>query len=294
MYTPAEVASLGGDVLAYGVHTGIPVTAKWNASNREKIREAKRIAAEKGIRIRFFVGARPDVYTEHEGFGSVPGFRDAWIMHISRSQYLKDRARFTSAGWTVDFVSSMSPRFMSRVLADPKRAPAFYGFRDPKEKSFRITNLLADVRNPEYRVWHIAWVRELLAYTGAEGVKVAVKTGWHANPQVVECAGPETRYNGPLSPTPYGPGEFEEAMGAYLVELASYGIPIVVAERPPGKGGLGAWYPPRVRAAVLGEMSILPLPHEEWFEGPPKPPRAPHPLPPFGPPSDPGLIPQGG
>jgi hypothetical protein len=274
-FTPAEVAALGGDVLAYGVRSGAPVEAAWNRQNRDKILAAKRIAAEQGVPIRFYVSARPDTYMEHGQWGVAPGFKDEWIMRTTRSQYERDVARFSSEGWRVEFASWVDRGFRSRILADPETAPCFYGFRRPLDKRLDVTELLADVRNPEYRAWHVAWVRELLAYTGAEGVVVAVKTGWHAKPMFVARVGPDTRWDGPLSPTPYGAGEFEAAMGAYLVELAAFGIPIVSEERPPGSGGFGAWYGPDVRAALLGEAQWLKLPRAEELDGPASPPRIP-------------------
>ena len=238
--------------MGQGVRTAWPIGDTWTSTLRDKTAATHRAAAERGVPLRVFVKIRPDHYRELPDSVARPGFDDGWLMAIPRARFEGDRARYASAGWGVGFADIVSPAFVARVLPEGgSTAPCLYGYNEARDKQFVTVGALTDLRNPAYRRWQIAWVQELMRFTGADGVTIGVKSSWHASPMTKPVAAPGNA-GGPLSQTPYGPGEFERAMGDYVVELAATGVPVTVVEGAVGPSGRFGWVTPAVRNALLG------------------------------------------
>jgi hypothetical protein len=130
---------------------------------------------------------------------------------------------------------------------------------------FSVRDVLMDVSQPAYRDWRIRYLMYKLEDQGIEPgepacVIVAYKPGFHTfhdekrlGPGYRGCStkgthtwrGPaqicQDRFalGGPLNPTPYGPGEFEAGVNAFLremmVALAAHGYPelqVITTENP--------------------------------------------------------------
>ncbi|MCX5736948.1 MAG: hypothetical protein NTZ61_00335 [Proteobacteria bacterium] len=171
------------------------------------------------------------------------------------------------------------------------------GWNDPY---FFASGVILDVSNPAYRAWRVRYLLYKLADHGIEPgestcLSMAYKPGWHTyydeqtlgpvtgDPCSVsgihEYTGPAhvcqdgTSHGGPFNPTPFGPGEFEEAISNYFREtiatLTASGykdLRIITSEAPGIRGTtwlildddvrrnpkmlgeLGSWIEPRLAA----------------------------------------------
>jgi hypothetical protein len=258
--SPEEVVSLGGDLVAGGSFTGIPIDVPRTQRLRDNMASARRIAAERGVELCQLILSRPDHYVEMERAGTVPGFLDEWILRTPASKYQKDVKRFESRGWSVlpqDFVSK---KFMTRITANPEMKANFYGPAVASRQQYEINGVLVDLRDPNYRSWQLDWLQSLVKFVGADGVAIGIKTGWHAWPMHYPKASPDGRYGGPLSDTPYGEGEYEAATKAWILEAKERGLRILVRDSTPGPGGPGAWFPPELEEAIVGHYEPISLP----------------------------------
>lgn len=262
--TPAQAAKLGGNLSCCGVRAGASLSWHWIRKWRDLVAETRREAEKLGKPVRIFIHVRPDIYKESEEYPPAPGFRDEWILRVPVRNYRSALERFETSGWTVDYVNKFSSLFLKRILkADSDTRPAFYGPLDHKNHIYRIESVLTDLRNPDYRAWHIAWVKRLMEFIGADAVTVTIKNGWLAYPMKDPPAEPTAdNHGGPLNATPYGPGEFETAMGSYLLEIADLGIPVAIITA----GGRLRYgpdkYPKELEDALLGRIRYISLPNE--------------------------------
>jgi hypothetical protein len=72
-------------------------------------------------------------------------------------------------------------------------------------------------------------------------------------------ASPWGRHGGPLSDTPYGPGEYEAAVTAWVREAQARGLAIYLQDSTPGQGGADSWYPEELIEAIAGRFKPIPL-----------------------------------
>lgn len=264
LLTPAEVVALGKDVIAGGSWSGVPVDTPRTKRLRDNIIAAKRLIARGASPIKFFVAIRPDHYTELAKTARVEGFKDRWLLWTRASQYKRDVARFDTAGWTVQAFPFVSPTFLQRVRSSrPNEQPCLYGRVESSTRRFLVNGALADLRSTDYRRWQVAWAARLAAYVHADGFTIGFKPGWEAAPMARPPAFPRAGDpGGPLSPTVYAPGEWETAITAYAQELSALGLPILVRDSTPGRGGPTAWFTDALRRAVTARYKPLKLPHE--------------------------------
>lgn len=256
---PSEIVALGGDVIAGGTFTGIPNDVPRSRQLRDDMAEARRLAARRGVDLRLHVTVRPDHYVELAGADIVPGFNEEWIFRTTREKYENDLRRFESKGWSVDVADFVSKTFIYRERSLRSDAPHFYGPVFPAKRRYEINGVLVDMRNPDYRRWQLDFLESFVKFTGADGVAVILKTGWYAPPMHYPKASPDGQWGGPLSDTPYGAGEYERAVTAWVGEAKARGLKIYLQDSTPGAGGPGAWYTPELEAAVAGHFKPIPL-----------------------------------
>ncbi len=254
---PEEVVEFGGDIIAGGRFTGIPVDVPRTRRLRDDIARARQLATEQGVSLRLHVTSRPDHYVEQSGSGVVPGFHDAWILRSQVAVVREDRARFESQGWSIESVDFVSNDFLARVRETDAGQPNYYGPVEPDRRRYKINGVLVDLRNPNYRRWQLDWLESLVEFTGADGVAVPLKTGWHAYPMYHAKASPSGRHGGPLSDTSYGPGEYEAAVTAWVREARARGLAIYLQDSTPGQGGPDAWYPAELIEAIAGRYKPI-------------------------------------
>ena len=158
--------------------------------------------------------------------------------------------------------------------------------------TLNVGQVQPDLNAAAYRAWDIDQTLDTVEYLGADGVFLGMKTGWHAwfggtspeqdpaypCPSYTAGSIPGSTIGGPVSCTPYGPGEFETGMGAWIQELraaarARFGreLAILVNEAPDGEHDkflAGSWYPAAVREELAGESRSLTLPCDIVVHGP--------------------------
>lgn len=249
---PAEVAALDGTIVTGGSHTGIPINVPRTKKLRDNMMAARKIAADRGVDLCMLIMTRPDHYVEIEGQETVPGFSDKWVFRTPVTDYRLDVERFESRGWKLQPRPHVSREFIKRVSMNGDMKPNFYGAVSRSERTYAINGVLVDLRDPEYRRWQLDWLESLVEFVGADGVAFGIKTGWHANPMYHPKASPSGRYGGPLSQTPYGEGEYERAVNAWVLEATERGLRVAVRDSTPGVGGPGSWFPPEMEAAIEG------------------------------------------
>jgi hypothetical protein len=258
--SPEEVVELGGDIVAGGSYTGVPIDVPRTKKLRDNMTAARRLAVERGTDLCQLIMTRPDHYVEIEGAETVPGFSDDWIFRTPVAGYRQDVERFESRGWTAQPLPYVSRKFMTRVSKNGEMKPNFYGSISRTERRYGVNGVLVDLRDPEYRRWQLDWLESLVEFVGADGVAFGIKTGWHANPMHYPKASPTGRYGGPLSDTPYGEGEYERAVEAWILEARERGLRVAVRDSTPGAGGPGAWFSPELEAAIEGHYVPILLP----------------------------------
>jgi hypothetical protein len=190
------------------------------------------------------------------------------------------------------------------ALVTPTSVPALYGFvRDGVGKPgviqdpfFQASSLVARLDDPGYRKWKIAYILYKLEDHGfAPGdspcLTLSYKPGWHAyydekanGPSDAVCAVPgSNQWTGPVhvcrrdrprrlspggrfAPTQYGPGEFEQGISAFMLELIATleakgyrNARIITTERPQYRDRFWSVFSPAVRShpAMLGERGDL-------------------------------------
>lgn len=189
-------------------------------------------------------------------------------------------------------------------LVTPTSVPALYGFvRDGANKPgvledpyFQGSSLVGRLDDPGFRKWKIAYVLYKLEDHGfvpgdAPCFTVSYKPGWHAyydeaaqgpSEEICSVEGSH-QWTGPVhvcrrdrprrlspggrfAPTQYGPGEFEQGISAYVIELAAaleangYRNPrIITTERPRHTNQLWSVFTPAARShpALAGERGQL-------------------------------------
>lgn len=136
----------------------------------------------------------------------------------------------------------------AKVRRRPGLAPGwdFPGFRYKAAPA--VQPLLMDLRNPEYRAWAAEASRVLVEATGADGVEFSAKTFWYEDASEGGSDEAARAFGWPRQ-SPYGPGEFVEAMRAYVRELHALGVVALVQELPIRRDQYTNWSPGiRVRA----------------------------------------------
>jgi hypothetical protein len=229
-------------------------------------------------------------------------FDPAWIATVPRSDHQWSVDRLWGGDPRKDPWSEQGahlwPKWFDRVAVEvantDHRVAALYGKvsdLDPSEERTdwapRVSAVVMDLRNPEYRAWSVKRLIANLKWMGVDpgeavGIPISYKPGWHAHyagPDsgdrcyVVEshmwtgpagpCDGARRPPGGPLYRTPYGPGEFEEALNLMLKEfragLVAAGYEeagIITIERPRYKGQVWSILDREIREAswLIGEL----------------------------------------
>jgi hypothetical protein len=229
-------------------------------------------------------------------------FDTSWIMMISRAEHQWSVDNIWEGDPSKDPWSRSGgrlwPAWIDRdaiaAVNTETHVAALYGpvidtDKSVVKKSFamEVSAVLMDLRMSEYRNWS---VKRLIANLGVMGidpgeqavVKLAYKPGWHVHysgpPSRDRCAIEGSRmWLGPASPcgglnppggpfarTPYGAGEFEEALNAMIQEiragLVANGLEkvlIMTVERPPFQGSKWSILKPELRRAhwLIGDLS---------------------------------------
>jgi hypothetical protein len=204
-------------------------------------------------------------------------FDTDWIMKISRTEHQWSVDHIWGGDSSKDPWSpegaDLWPKWIDRAaiaqVNTSMRVAALYGSvrdRDDSAVSIdyapKVSGALMDLREPEYRAWSIKKLIADLQVMGVDPGESAViqytyKPGWHTyydGPKSGDrCfvqhshmwTGPANPCNGirptggPFARTPYGPGQFEKALNAMLLEMRAGlvaaglgGVSIMTVERP--------------------------------------------------------------
>lgn len=241
-------------------------------------------------------------YCTWEGAMTDAPFDPGWIVTIPRSEHRWAVDRIWGGDETRDPWSPKGarlwPEWVDReaiaAVNTEDRVAALYGPVKDRDQSmvrtdyaFNVSAALMDMREPGYRAWAVKKMIADLQVMGIDpgeraAIQYAYKPGWHvyfeggdsgarcsvagahmwtgpANP----CAGMRPP-GGPFARTPYGPGEFEKALNAMLLEMRAGlvaagfgGVSIVTVERPTFGDEKWAILEPAVRNAawLIGELA---------------------------------------
>jgi hypothetical protein len=196
-----------------------------------------------------------------------------------------------------------------RALNTPTEKIALYGGVNNRgapvgDESLRVSAVVMDLRIPEYRAWSIKYLLYRLEDGGidpGEGFRLSLgpKPGWHAyydgpgsghscylgtlgdgsavntwagiaQPACSDGSAP----GGPFHPTQYGPGEFEAAINAWILEAISEleaagyeDFEIVTCERPNHLGQYWSTLTPAVRSnpRLIGECGAAITPDASLY-----------------------------
>jgi hypothetical protein len=295
---PDKYLSLGGFTL---VPVGHPFVSNADClanptSTGCRISAARTLAASQGVVMdKLCIPARYDLMRKYPGYeldviNGVP-FDNDWLLEIPGSEFdlqfglWRNGIRFPSVydiGWIHDHEPPCcydGNLFDSCGPAD--RCVMQYGSGDDVNQRFTTTAVAADLRNDAYQQWSAEKMVAQIVDQGADCVIVGNKPGlwsyygdpdsgrecWQPGGDAIE--GPTKNFDpcakigGAFSPTPYGPGEYEDALnGSFrkvFAELDSAGLPdvkIITTDRPPALGHAWSWIEPDVSANphLVGEF----------------------------------------
>jgi len=221
-------------------------------SSVERVAEGRRIATANGVNFRAFAKWRPDLISFHPRLGRPKGWDPAWALMMDTERQGDEISRIYRE-WT-----AAGRRFMPHpnLTADGNDVAEHTGGGWPQMYTaggMSVYALVADLRYEEYREFAANHCLELCELYSLDGVMMDAKTGWHVagSPDISR---PGHEAGGVLWPSPYLPGEFEEAFADLIRRLHMRGIRPVTVHRPriPDQGPWD-WMPDDVRAMPLGE-----------------------------------------
>jgi hypothetical protein len=196
-------------------------------------------------------------------------FDTDWLMRVPGDEYETDLAKWRNGvvhpNNVIDpsWVDSLEDECCNDAIlgncTQDDQCLARYGAGDDVSQQFKVSYLVADLRNQDYVQWTAERFVAKLEDVGADCAFLGYKPGWFIfydgpdsedecyQPDGYAWAGPTktfdpcARIGGPMSPTQYGPGEYEAAMNNALFRLSIHpysmgympeDLQLVIAERP--------------------------------------------------------------
>jgi hypothetical protein len=217
-------------------------------------------------------------------------FDEDWLLEVPGPELALQWGRWRNGiffqnwidvGWVHDHEAPCCHDGLSNACGPAQQCVAQYGWGDDVAQHFVHTAVGADLRNDAYQQWSAERLIALIADTGADCVIVGNKPGWWTHyggpdsgdecwqPGADQWQGPTktfdpcARIGGLFSPTPYGPGEYEDALNDYFrkvfAELDAAGLPdfpVITIERPSALNTPWSWIEPDVSANphLVGEF----------------------------------------
>lgn len=256
--TPNEIAQAGGWwQFSHGMTRAVRDSIRHEKA-LQRMQQARRLAASYGTLMRGCWGWRPDVWSPGP---QSDGIDPAWTAHLPVEQVREDLLAWERDGWEFRSRPEIATAFLSVLASLPAgRWPALYTGHNVEAKIIRMKGFVVDLRIAEARQWAFDGAVEVARWTGADALVCAAKLGWHSSgsPQrsLPGGEGEHRPRGGVLSASPYGPGEFEDAFGSLLVDLAKQAdVRMVLNNAPRRTAGEHPWewMPASVAAVVLGE-----------------------------------------
>jgi hypothetical protein len=189
-----------------------------------------------------------------------PEFQPEWILGgVPSSDAVDVLAQWRGAGWRIALNSGTDPEAWSKAIKTAAGIPQLYSANYIGTKTVRLYNLVADLRNPDYRARCIRHALACCEFYGLDGLWLDAKLGWHSHRSPARSTPTHNPHaGGVVFPSPYGPGEFEAAFAELIRGLYAVGITPVTVTRPARLEDIAArdvwaWMPDDVRPMVFAE-----------------------------------------
>lgn len=239
-----NIGASGGWVSGQGVHKGKnPPPGTTAVEVDEAAAEVQQWATGFRTLVRFTVGIRFDVVTPDARHGwHGRGFDPRWIARVPWYEYLAAWGPWASAGWDDPVVHSHVVPGFAEGLRDLDRltVPVAYPFLWDGHRVV-ARSWVIDQRIPAAREWLVEEAVRGMQRTRASALQVELKMHyWRHHPGIGTSTGHHVPAEhpggpGPITPTFYGPGEWELAQNATLRELLRH-LPCGVVTSVRGRG----------------------------------------------------------
>jgi hypothetical protein len=214
---------------------------------------------------------------EMEEFNGVP-FDPAWLIRIDGPTAEADAARFRGGleyrsdfdgPWLESLEHACCHDGIAGNCGPADQCARRYGSGNDIDQTYKVSAVVADVRNADYRQWVVSRVLARFDDSGADCITLGIKTGrfqYYDGPDngdrchqpgsnqwigPVQPWDPCASTGQPLSANPYGPGEFEAAFDATLDLLLARiqlegrtSMRVITIEKPNGLPEKWTWLDP--------------------------------------------------